>query len=207
MFKKIFDFFRHNNSSKTGDVLALTLFIVALLILSVSAISSMVLNNLNFSGFNGDAANAARTCLAQLDYTIGSTASGTNPFSSCTAGQAFVLNGSTCVNDLSDSASTTLALGNNCSCAVFFDASNTTSFSTYSSGRCWTTGNTRTNPSTEVIIAADVATGTPGCVPSCPAPLSVAPGGSCNNGCGVSCGDGVCSGPGSTCQAGSLTCS
>jgi len=88
---------------------------------------------------------------------------------------------------LSDSSSTTLSVGSNCSCAVFLNSLNATTYTVDASGRCWKDNKDRKQPAVEVVITADLATGTPPCVPNCPAPGSVGADGDCSDGCGNQC--------------------
>ena len=173
-------------------VIPLILFAMAALIFTLSSWAYVLLNRqLLGGGYGLDAENAARTCLEAADANIGLTSAGTNPYSTCTSGQFFNLSGTNCYDDVSDSASSTLPIGDSCDCSIMLETTNATTFTVNAVGRCWDQNGSQANPDSQVIINADVATGTPGCVPNCTA-RNIPQGSDCSDGCGSPCTDVVC---------------
>ena len=176
--------------NQSGSVLVFVVFILAALAVVVPALWRIASTaGINFT-IPGEARDAAQNCLHLADTQIGSI--GTDPYTTCTDGQFFVFNTTGgCVTELSDSADATVAVGDHCSCALSLDVINATTYTVNSIGRCFPPGGTRQDPYSEVILQANLATGTPPCTPSC-VPGSVPPGGDCSDGCGNACTDAVC---------------
>ncbi len=177
--------------NQSGSVLVFVVFILAALAVVVPALWRIASTaGINFT-IPGEARKAAQVCLDMADTELGSSAQ--DNYTTCTDGQFFVFNTTGgCVTELSDSAAATVAVGDHCSCALSLDVINQTTYTVNSIGRCYTPGGTRQdNAYSEVILQANLATGTPPCTPTC-TPNSVPEFGDCSDGCGNACTDAVC---------------
>jgi hypothetical protein len=208
MTKKLFEFLSVKDKKRSGVILPLAIFvmaiagvIVSLLLLSLSSRASF------YNNLGEQARNAAMVCLDKADFIL--RKSTYDPYmgdTACATGTFLDLTGATSSScSLDVDASSTLSVGDNCSCEASLVSTSTTRYTVDSSGACWNPGGSRQNPDTEIIITANIATGTPPCVSNCPLSGSVAKGGSCDDGCGAKCVSACQVGGGLSCKASGLT--
>lgn len=195
MTKKLFKFLSVKDKKRNGVILPLAIFVMAI----AGVIASLLLLSLSsrvsfYNNLGEQARNAAMVCLDKADFILRKSAF--DPYMgdmACATGTFLDLTGATSSScSLDVDASSTLSVGDNCSCEASLVSTGTTRYTVDSSGACWNPGGSRQSPDTEIIITANIATGTPPCVPSCPLAGSVVKGSSCANGCGAACADSVC---------------